>query len=114
MELFLDLFHKIKVNFYNEYFVIWSQKDYIKLNFSKKLVIDLKNNYMLLEDIKKINSMVVDEMDCKNKFKVFGLYRIKNNDSIIIKIKRYCNNEHKGSFPIKKCLNDLIGFRYIY
>lgn len=65
-----------------------------------------------LDYILKFNSIIKKQVN----FNINGVsfdYRIKIKNSVYSKIDRYNDSELKGKVPIIKCLNDLLGIRFI-
>lgn len=65
-----------------------------------------------IDYIEKFKGVIKKELN----FKIDGLsieYRLKNINSIYDKIYRYNDSKEKGRIPILKCLNDLMGIRFI-
>lgn len=85
------------------------------VNLRKNSVSDIDSNTETLEAIiaeyhafitKLIISNYSDEIP-----KEVSTNRVKAINSIYDKIDRYNNSKEKGKYPIKKCLNDILGFR---
>lgn len=102
-----------------------SHRDFLNINLNKKRVHHMfpdKNNCAISEDYYKPIMQYVTEL---NMFIIqLDLYctysdldlsqRVKNQDSIINKLHYYrYKKREQGKVPIRKCLNDLLGFRVI-
>lgn len=109
---------------HNNYTKQWIQKQINPYNLGKVCMCDIcnvKNGVIISADfIKHIDSYKSELMSLY--FDILGRIekecninikgRIKNDDSIMLKIGKKAKQED-GKFPINKCLNDLLGFRII-
>lgn len=115
-ELLIFIQHK-----YNLLLSEWqNNKNYEKLNMKKLQVRDVYYDEKLLSYIFTYRdflsdrfSAIMNELENLNiNYEVNG--RIKSLNSIQYKIKNYKTNHENGKILIKKCLNDLLGFRIIF
>ncbi|MBU5292083.1 hypothetical protein KQI14_10250 [Staphylococcus capitis] len=92
-----------------------------KINFKKKCVCDFlddKNTYI---DSELLDNVVVFKEIVKKENRILLIdeeleleidKRIKNERSIYNKLLKYQAKNGKGKYPIIKCLNDLLGYRF--
>lgn len=89
------------------------------INLKKKCVKHYFNEEKiqeLLDNIKIFNSILKQEINqllFEDEFKLWIDKRIKNERSIYDKLCRYQQREQSGSYPLNKCLNDLLGYRLV-
>lgn len=120
-----DLIREI-IDIHNEIASIWEKsEDYRKINLAKKCVVDvmdLRRHPEYLEYIFKYKSFLSDKVvEYSLKLGADGFEsRVKTQNSIENKLSTYmkktqndCSDFLEGRIPIKKCLNDLFGIRYI-
>lgn len=90
-------------------------KDYIRDYCNEDGIIDfklLKSIEYTWEHFELI--CLTDVVPINLKYKTINIsYRLKELDSIRDKIIRYRNNNLEGRVYIRKCLNDLVGFRVV-
>ncbi|MHB0809379.1 MAG: nucleotidyltransferase family protein [Facklamia hominis] len=116
MEKLIDLI--IEINSLHLLFNLEICKDLSSgINFSRKQVNHLIENHSLKnlffsyldEYYFRLRPFVISDrilsLDVDN--------RIKDRDSIVFKLNKYYLGKEKGKMPIQKCLNDILGFRYI-
>jgi len=104
----------------------WAKSpDYKKINLSSRLVIDVmdaeRNHPEYMEYILKYRSFLYEELTsyCLELGEKNCESRVKNQNSIECKLAKYMGDRGNGAklngeIPLKKCLNDLFGIRYIF
>lgn len=94
-------------------------KDTYSINLKSKTVKNINEDSKIVEYIYDYLNFIVNisiniDFDSLRFEKSIIRSRVKNRNSIDTKIKIYSSEEHFfGQIPIKKCLNDLYGFRIV-
>lgn len=105
---------------YDEINLEWDKNENNKLNMKRTQVVDVyidkeKLNYIFSyrNFINDKFSYIFNELQ-QLVFSCNVTSRVKALNSIQYKIENYRLNHENGKIPIKKCLNDLLGFRIIF
>lgn len=106
---------------YQKVCIEWDKhcKDTYFINLKNKTVKNISQDSQIVEYIFNYLSFILNvsinlDFDSLNFEKSTIRSRVKTQNSIATKIKIYSGEEHYyGQIPIKKCLNDLLGFRII-
>lgn len=113
IDFILNNYQKVCIEWDNHckttYFINLKSKTVKNINEDSKIVEYIYNylNFIL-------NVSINMDFDCLDFEKSTIRSRVKTQNSIATKIKIYSGEEHfYGEIPIKKCLNDLLGFRII-
>ncbi|MFD3158024.1 hypothetical protein ACFIJ5_14305 [Haloimpatiens sp. FM7330] len=110
---------------HNKHVKKWINKQTKSYNLKKTCICDVcfnpDNKKSINEEFKKYMDEYIYTLDSLysnileriyKECNIFISGRIKNQDSIILKMYKK-SNQDSGKFPIVKCLNDLLGFRII-
>ena len=92
------------------YFSINMKKIRVDHIFRSEQLLSYVFNYRNFLNIKMIE---INEKISKLSISSVVSRRVKNTNSIQFKLEEYNKNHENGKIPIKKCLNDIMGFRII-
>jgi len=122
----IEIIYQAHINYCDNWLLKIDSKQ--KINLKRKQIRDIFNlnsvnknvctsnflNYMqsFNKNLDELQMEVVLEINEKNINDLEFRHRIKEDDSIFLKILRKSKHQD-GKFPIKKCINDLLGFRII-
>ncbi len=106
---------------YDEINLEWEKNEnYNQLNMKRTQVVDVYIDKEKLNYIFNYRNFINDKFSyIFNELQQLGFScnvtsRVKALNSIQYKIENYKLNHENGKIPIKKCLNDLLGFRIIF
>lgn len=106
---------------YDEINLEWEKNEnYNQLNMKKTQVADIYIDKEKLNYIFNYRNFINDKFSyIFNELQQIGFLcnvtsRVKALNSIQYKIENYKLNHENGKIPIKKCLNDLLGFRMVF